>query len=225
LTAELQRLIPVDRGTDLFMYKAPMIPSSQVYTIRPYRSSDESSVYKVCLTTFKDGLSAAEEFADFPKLAGDIKIGGYLTLTSDISFVVEDEMETVVGIAVATLNAKEFRRKLNVSWIDILRKMYSVHPDQSGYVKDVISSVHSDMRTIPEDILATHPAELRFSIIAPLADPSVSKRLLTCILAALRANGVFGCFVEVSSQEEYFRAFFRKLGFVDLDENFMGRSF
>lgn len=64
----------MDRGTDLFMYKAPVAPSSQVYTIRPYRSTDESAVYKVCLMTFKDGLSAVEEFSDFPKLAGDMYV-------------------------------------------------------------------------------------------------------------------------------------------------------
>jgi len=62
----------VDRGTDLYMYKVPEMPSAQVYTIRPYRASDEEAVYRVCLTTFKDGLSAADDFVEYPKLAGDL---------------------------------------------------------------------------------------------------------------------------------------------------------
>lgn len=68
----IQRLIPVDRGTDLYLYKAPDIPGSQTYTIRPYRASDETAVYKVCMMTFKDGLNAAEEFVRYPELPGDM---------------------------------------------------------------------------------------------------------------------------------------------------------
>jgi hypothetical protein len=37
--------------------------------------------------------------------------------------------------------------------------------------------------------------------------------------------GVFGCFIEVSHRDTYLRDFFRKLGFVEFNENFMGRSF
>jgi protein O-GlcNAcase/histone acetyltransferase len=37
---------------DLFLYKAPESPSSQIYTIRPYLASDETSVYEVCRKAF-----------------------------------------------------------------------------------------------------------------------------------------------------------------------------
>lgn len=43
-----QRLIPVDSGNDLFVYKAPEVPSSKIYTIRPYLASDENAVYSLC---------------------------------------------------------------------------------------------------------------------------------------------------------------------------------
>lgn len=45
------------------------------------------------------------------------------------------------------------------------------------------------MSLIPDDVIANYPSELRFCIVAPLADPSIPKRLMTCVLAALRANG------------------------------------
>lgn len=69
---DFQRLIPVDRGTDLYLYKAPDIPNTQTYTIRPYRTTDEAAVYKICTMTFRDGLSAADEFARLPDLPGDL---------------------------------------------------------------------------------------------------------------------------------------------------------
>ena len=62
----------MDRGTDLYVYKAPEVPSSRVYTIRNYRSSDEAGVYKVIKMTFKDGLNAADEFMHLEKFPGDL---------------------------------------------------------------------------------------------------------------------------------------------------------
>ncbi|CAL8115404.1 unnamed protein product [Orchesella dallaii] len=226
LTAELQRLIPVDRGTDLYLYKAPDIPGSQTFTIRPYRSSDEAAVYKICTMTYKDGLSAADEFVRIPELPGEITIGGFLNLCPEVSFVVEDNNEVIIGVAVAALNAKEYRRRLKVSWFEMLSKKYPVASEgDSQLVKDAIAALQADVNEIPEDVLTNHPAELKFIVVAPLVDPSVPKRLVTCILAALRANGVFGCFIEVSKDENYFMDLFKKLGFTELCPNFMGRCF
>ncbi|ODN00482.1 Protein O-GlcNAcase [Orchesella cincta] len=226
LTAELQRLIPVDRGTDLYLYKAPDIPGSQTYTIRPYRSSDEASVYKICSMTYNDGLSAADEFARIPDLPGEITLGGFLNLCPELCFVVEDNNDMIIGAAVAALNGKEFRRRLKMSWLEMLRKKYPVSIDvDSQLAKDTIASLKSELSEIPEDVLTNHPAELKFIVVAPLVDPSVPKRLVTCILAALRANGIFGCFVEVTKEENYFMDLFKKLGFTELCPNYMGRSY
>jgi protein O-GlcNAcase/histone acetyltransferase len=227
LTAELQRLIPVDRGTDLYVYKAPEVPSSRTYTIRNYRPPDENAVYKVCTTTFKDGMCAAEDFINFPKLPGDMKLGGFLSLNSDLSFVVEDENEVVVGIALGAINGREFRRNLNKTWVPSLREKYSLSSTSSemDYVRETVRLLHSDLSEVPDEIVASHPAELRVALMVSLMDQSVSKRLLTCILAALRANGIFGCFVEVSPNDKYFIEFYKKLGFTELHPQFLGRSF
>lgn len=47
-----QRLVPVDAGSDLFVYKAPDVPCNKIYTVRPYLPDDESAVYSVCQRTF-----------------------------------------------------------------------------------------------------------------------------------------------------------------------------
>ena len=63
----LQRLLPVETVSDLFLYKPPESPSSQIYTIRPYLTSDESSVYEVCRKTYalERENTAFEEMSDF----------------------------------------------------------------------------------------------------------------------------------------------------------------
>lgn len=38
----------MDSGNDLFVYKAPEVPSSKIYTIRPYLPTDEDAIYAVC---------------------------------------------------------------------------------------------------------------------------------------------------------------------------------
>lgn len=68
-------------------------------------------------------------------------IGGFINLSPEVSFVVEDSNETVVGAAVAVLNAKEFRRRLQVGWIESLRKKYPLATDNDTDMVKVISLV------------------------------------------------------------------------------------
>ena len=49
----------MDSGNDLFVYKAPEIPTSKIYTIRPYLPSDEIEVYAVCNRIIGCTLSSA----------------------------------------------------------------------------------------------------------------------------------------------------------------------
>lgn len=53
------------------MYKAPDVPSSKIYTIRPYLPSDEDQVYMVCRQTCADGRDGSDLFIGKPDLPGD----------------------------------------------------------------------------------------------------------------------------------------------------------
>lgn len=64
-----QRLMPVDSGSDLFVYKAPEVPHHKLYSIRPYSPEDEAAVYTVCRKTCLDGLDGTEMFSEYPNLA------------------------------------------------------------------------------------------------------------------------------------------------------------
>lgn len=67
----VQRLIPVDAGSDLFVYKAPDVPCSKIYTVRPYLTQDETEVYNVCLKTCLNGEDGTEIFNEQPNLPPD----------------------------------------------------------------------------------------------------------------------------------------------------------
>ncbi|XP_034188044.1 O-GlcNAcase isoform X2 [Osmia lignaria lignaria] len=210
LTADLQRLIPVDSGNDLFVYKAPEVPTSKIYTIRPYLTSDEHAVYSVCNKVC--GCMASSAVAD--RL-----VGGFLTLSPELCMIVEDE-SGVVGYALAALNVKSHYQKLAVSWIPELRMKYPLDDNINDLPQDIQDSIryfHSFVPDVPEQLCRQHPSKLYCAVLPNVMDQSVPKRLITCILAALRANGSFGVHTTMSITDKESHEFYSKLGFVDLN--------
>ncbi|XP_076682077.1 O-GlcNAcase isoform X2 [Andrena cerasifolii] len=210
LTADLQRLIPVDSGNDLFVYKAPEVPSSKIYTIRPYLTSDEDAVYAVCKKVCDCTVSSA---------VADRLVGGFLTISPELCMVVEDE-NGVVGYALAALNVKSYNQKLSASWIPELRMKYPLEDNVSDLpqnVQDAIQHFHSFVPDVSEQLCRQHPSVLLCAVLPSVTDQSIPKRLITCILAALRANGSFGVHTTVSDADKETQEFYSKLGFVDLN--------
>ncbi|XP_076249810.1 O-GlcNAcase isoform X2 [Calliopsis andreniformis] len=210
LTADLQRLIPVDSGNDLFIYKAPEVPSSKIYTIRPYLRSDEDAVYAVCNKISNCSVSSA---------VADRLVGGFLTICPELCMVVEDE-SGIVGYALAALNIKSYNQKLAVSWIRELRIKYSLDDSINSLpenVQDAIRYFHSFVPDVSEQLCRQHPSKLFCAVLPSVADQSVPKILIACILAALRANGSFGVHTTMSNTDKESQEFYSKLGFVELN--------
>nr|CAD7257174.1 unnamed protein product [Timema shepardi] len=255
-----QRLIPVDSGNDLFVYKPPDVPSSKIYTIRPYLPMDESNVYDVCRHTCMDGMDGTECFSDQPNLVGDKLVGGFLSLSGEFCFVVEDEVG-LVGYALAALDAKQFHKKLELDWLPDMCDKYpspnktadqgmsrpeinlcrdrGLNPGPPAQKSDTLPLDHQELMSwfhtfkgdVPESIHSQHPSVMCCSLLSTVLDQSVAKRMITCLLAALRANGSFGVYAAVSSREQYMLEFYGKLGFLELcpglspETTYLGRTF
>ncbi|XP_022912633.2 protein O-GlcNAcase isoform X1 [Onthophagus taurus] len=217
LTADLQRLIPVDSGNDLFVYKAPDVPTCRVYTIRPYLPTDEAQVYQVCTRTCKDGLEDCLPYPDDLKdLQADKIVGAYLTMHPEFCMVVEDE-SGIVGYACASPDYKKFRLKVELAWIPEMCLKYPINEDRTDISKFAKESVEYFHNFKDEVYVSspTHPSSMICSLLPSVLDQSVSKRLVTCLLAALRANGSFGVHVIMNTNDSYTHAFYGKLGFVE----------
>ncbi|CAG2170295.1 unnamed protein product, partial [Oppiella nova] len=222
LTGELQRLLPVETVSDLFLYKAPESPSSQIYTIRPYLQSDETSVYDVCRKTFaleRENMTL-EDMTDF---VGDKLIGGFLSLSPEYCFIVEDEMG-ICGYALAALDAQQFNKKLEISWTPELNRKYPAPTEKLSAgqklspVEELINDMHSKTTVtgIPEVISKNHPSVVKMSVLPHIMDLSVPKRILACIIAALKANGSTGVFCEIPVSDKKLFDFYSKLGFLHI---------
>jgi protein O-GlcNAcase/histone acetyltransferase len=90
LTADLQRLIPLNSGNDLFIYKFPEVPTSNFYKIRPYQHADEADVYRICHSTCRDGSDCSELFPEsLQGIPADRLVGPFITITPEFFMVCE----------------------------------------------------------------------------------------------------------------------------------------
>ncbi|XP_053686972.1 protein O-GlcNAcase [Sabethes cyaneus] len=252
LVADLQRLIPLDAGNDLFLYKLPETSAVNLYTIRPYIHSDEESVYAVCQRTMRDGDDLNDSLPEgFRNVLGDRYVGPFLTLTPQFCMVIEDNNLGVIGYACAALDTKTFIRNLEQCWIPEMCIKYpiSILEDVEGSNKNSVKTTHSIPPQIvrnsimyfhnftneyPASVVNSHPSVMCCRILkSHLAeDETICKRVVTVLLAALRSNGPsFGVHVCISRSDRFLYQFYSKLGFVEIyrdecDSNmYLGRNF
>ncbi|XP_077283944.1 O-GlcNAcase isoform X2 [Arctopsyche grandis] len=237
LTADLQRLIPIDNGNDLLAYRPPTSPTSELYTIRPYIESDKDQIRKICHKTCKDGMDCSELFPpDLQTLPADKLVDPYLSLLPEHCMVIEGEPGEVLGYACAAPDIKIFQRRCELEWAPRMRRKYppKLMNSQSSidsFVKTYIQSFYQFKYTLPDLVHRFHPAVMQCYILPMCNDHSAPKRLVTALLAALRASGSFGVHVCINTSDHYLNQFYTKLGFAELNQDsannhtYLGRTF
>ncbi|XP_063389386.1 protein O-GlcNAcase isoform X1 [Cydia fagiglandana] len=248
LTADLRRLLPVECSGDQLRPQA--VPREPPLTVRPYTAADESAVCEICHKTCRDGSDCSDLFpSDLQTLPADRLVQPFLTLAPSLCMVIEeDEMFAregednvngvkpgIVGYACAALNSKEFYKKQEVAWIPEMCKKYpeqlTEREDLSQAAKECIHHFHqfSTLERAPAGVLRAHPALLTCCVRAGCPDPLAPARLLTCLLAALRAHGVNGVHACINATDHYLLQFYSKLGFAEAARSgsrvFLARSF
>lgn len=239
LTADLQRLIPIDSGNDLFLYKLPDQPSTRFPTIRPYRHADEPRVYSICHRTCRDGSDCSDLFPPgaLQAIPADRLIGPFVTLVPELCLVVGDSAE-MMGYASAALDAKEFYRQQEMCWMPAMRAKYplallSMPAERLTLTAaETIRHFHNFRYECPAEVLCSHPSIMTCCVLKEqfIADQSTAKRLVTVLLAALRANGSSGVHACINNTDRFLHQFYSKLGFVELCQEpsgkvYMGRNF
>ncbi|KAK3094526.1 hypothetical protein FSP39_002884 [Pinctada imbricata] len=211
------RLLPSEGAHDLFMMRPPEIVLKRLYQYRPYRPSDEPSVYSVCLKTCDDSMDGTEVFPELPQLIGDRIIGGLVTLSPEYCFVVEDD-EGVCGYVVAALDSKDLLNKAELSWVPAMCEKYP-KPNKEDLTPsdEVIMSFHNKQREVPESVLQRYPSIVRVDFIPPrVEDYSVPKRLLACALTALKTRGSIGVHVEMNVGDKCMIDHYQRMGFLPI---------
>ena len=50
--------MPLDSGSDLYIYKHPDVPASLLYLVRPYQPKDEAAIYRLVATAYEEEIDA-----------------------------------------------------------------------------------------------------------------------------------------------------------------------
>ncbi|XP_075152480.1 O-GlcNAcase [Haematobia irritans] len=258
LISDAHRLMPIDQGNDLFVYKLPDLPTTDYHTLRPYKAMDESAVYQVCTQGFlclvappsseekEHPLQLKEKYSD---LIADSIVGPFITLHPEFCIVATDSTNKIVGYAAAALDYNSFVRNTKTCWIPEMKEKYpedleerdvfntsSPHTQKAFAIhKSMFEELHEYEPQCPPEVIGSYPAIMTSAVLEHYLSPdcSISKRLITVLLATLRSNGCFG--VHVRLPTEYVTAgleilqYYIKLGFAEIyrDAQFIyfGRRF
>ncbi|XP_014662166.1 PREDICTED: protein O-GlcNAcase-like isoform X2 [Priapulus caudatus] len=216
LQSEFQRMLPIEGANDLFTQAPPTTIDCRVFTIRPYLSSDEDIVYDICVKTCDDGLDGSEMFLDAPRLIGDKFVGGMVTLSPEYSFVVDDD-EGPCGYMLAVLDSKEYFAKYEAVWIPEMRAKYPAPNKTDGTSltpsEEIIMSFYNYKRYLPSNLYNSFPSIVRMSLLPRVSDVSLPKRMMACVLSAVKANGSKGAYCEVSIGDKHVMNMYTGLGF------------
>lgn len=200
--------------------------------------SDESDLYRICHNTCRDGSDCTELFPDnLQTIPADRLVGPFITINPEFCMIIQNVTNGLIGYACAALDAKAFYRKQEMCWIPAMCVKYPISLVNSGDITpaaaESINHFHNFKYDCPQEVLTTHPSIMACSILKDhmTADQSVGKRLVTVLLAALRANGSFGVHVCLNKTDRNMSQFYSKLGFVELYQDsintriYLGRNF
>jgi len=224
LTADLQRLMPVDSGNDLFLYSYPDTPTTQLYSIRPFRPSDLEACNSVALQTWDDGMDASSDYVSHPSLVGEKSIGPFVTFYPGLCFVFENSSGQIVGFVFGAPSVHEFYQRVRNVWLPELRCKYPYVEQVEGELltpcETLINSLHSDPEPLPSFLDGPESWALcRLSILPSVMDASLSRRSTMLMLACLRTSGVLKTVVEVPKKERYIMDLYTRMGFMPLGDS------
>ena len=185
------------------------------FHIRPYRSSDLPDLYRICLLTGDSGQDASSLYKD-PHLLGHFYAAPYAVLEPELAFVLEDDAGNC-GYIIGALNSHAFEKRMNGEWLPPLRERYPL-PLESDPSPDagMIRAIHQGYHTGVE--AGFYPAHLHIDLLERAQGQGQGKRLMHTLWAKLRALEVPGVHLGVNKRNTGGVAFYKKLGFEQLED-------
>jgi ribosomal protein S18 acetylase RimI-like enzyme len=194
-----------------------------VSTIRSATIQDMPGAYRVCLATGDSGRDATGLYRN-PDLLGHVYVGPYIVGEPDLALVVADE-HGVAGYCLGALDSRLFEAWKEADWWPELRRQ---HPLRAGESLDaeVIRLIHSP-HLAPEQLVAEYPSHLHIDLLERARRHGHGRALIERLLERLSARGSAGVHLNVAADNPNAIAFYRHLGFVDLQPTeeslYMGR--
>lgn len=182
-------------------------------TIRPATLHDLPGVYRVCLATGDSGRDASGFYRN-PDLLGHVYVGPYVVGQPNLASVVAD-VDGVCGYLLAAEDTRAFEAWEEADWWGTLRHQY---PLTAGTTRDdeIVRMFHSPPRA-PDSVVTAYPAHLHIDLLERARGRGIGRALVEQLLITLRERGSPGVHLDVAVDNPNGIAFYRHLGFTDLE--------
>lgn len=181
--------------------------------IRPYGSADRADCYDVCVRTAAVGADARGLYSS-DDLMPDIFCGPYLDLDAGSAFVV-DTGERVAGYVIAASDTREFVRRYRAEVLPEFARKYPYVTRPVTTEDAMVNLGHTpEHMLIPQ--LDEYPAHLHIDLLPELQGLGMGRKLIDTLRASLAERGIRGVHLVMDAANTSARAFYDRLGFVEL---------
>lgn len=197
---------------------APGTPQTERPVIRPYRPADEDAVAEICVRTALAGDDARGAYSD-DDLMPDVYARPYLAYAPDLAFVADLDGR-VVGYVLGVADTAAFVDWWRREW---LPDFDTRHPE--ARTPTAAAPAYTEAQLLadgrrPERMriaeLDAYPAHLHIDLLPEAQGHGLGRRLIATLREALAARGVPGVHLSMDAANVGARAFYDRLGFVEL---------
>ena len=186
--------------------------------IRLYRPADRADVYNVCVRTAAAGGDATGIYSS-DDLMPDVFAGPYLAFQPDLAFVV-DVGDRVAGYVIAAADTRAFAERVRQEWVPTFASKY---PEPSPTDAPIVAmGVDPERMLVPE--VDEYPAHLHIDLLPELQGQGCGRALIDTLRAELARRGIPGLHLTMDPANLPARAFYDRLGFVELPSGALGIS-
>lgn len=184
--------------------------------IRPYRASDRPAVYDVCVRTAAAGGDARGVYSH-DDLMPDVFAGPYVDFQPDLAFVVEKDSR-VVGYVIAVADTRAFVERVRARSVPAFEARYV--PAAPADAPIVAMGIAPERMLIPE--VDEFPAHLHIDLLPEVQGLGLGRALIDRLREELAARGIPGLHLTMDPANLPARAFYDRLGFVELPSGALG---
>lgn len=181
--------------------------------VRAATLHDLPGTYRVCLLTGDAGQDATALFRN-PDLLGHVYVGPYIVGQLDLALVVADS-EGLAGYCLAASDTRAFEAWAEAAWWPVLREQYAILDDASADA-EIIRLFHAPPQA-SDAVVDEYPAQLHIDLLARARGHGYGRNLIERQLASLRRQSARGVHLNVAADNANAIAFYRHLGFAEVD--------
>jgi ribosomal protein S18 acetylase RimI-like enzyme len=158
------------------------------------------------------------------RLFGEIYAAPYGVLEPEHSLVLDDGSGAAIGYVLGALDTPAFEARCETEWWPALRARHPIGSGGNELDELLIAILHRDQ---PADraVVARYPSHLHIDLLPPAQGAGWGRRLMSTLEDLLRADGSVGVHLGTSARNQRAIAFYRHLGYEELDADAVGYTF